>query len=186
LQSTTDILNILNDGGIILFPTDTIWGLGCRVDNIDAVKRIFAIKKRDFSKPFPLLVDSIEMLKNYVERIHPRIETLLTYHQYPLTMIYPQAKNLGTPAIHESGSVAIRLVQDEFCALLIKELGVPIVATSANYSGDPFPANFDEINPKILKEVDLVIQHRQNEKIKGQPSVIANYDEAGNLNFIRN
>lgn len=186
MQSLTDILNTLESGGVILFPTDTIWGLGCCATNNDAVKRIFAIKKRDFSKPFPLLVSSIEMLRDYVQDIHPRIETLLSFHEYPLTLIYPKAKNLVPPAIDASGSVAIRLVKDEFCAQLIEKLGVPLVATSANFSGDAYPANYKKINLDLLNEVDLVVKHRQEEKSKGQPSVIAKYDQEGNLQFLRN
>lgn len=185
MQTKQDIIDALHQGQIILFPTDTIWGLGCRVDNIDAVKRIFAVKSRDISKPFPVLVSSITMLKEYVEHIHPRIETLLTFHEYPLTVIYPKAKNLVPPSIDKSGSIAIRLVQDDFCADIIEKLGVPIVATSANIGGEAFPQNFSEISEAIKKQVDLIVSYRQEEKTKGKPSIIAKYDKQGNLEFLR-
>ncbi len=125
------------------------------------------------------------MLKTYVENIHPRIETLLQYHTYPLTLIYPHSKNLDFPLKHASGSIAIRLVQDDFCQKLIEEIGVPIVATSANYSGNPSPLNYSNISEKLKREVDLVVNHRKDEKTKAKASVIAEYDEEGNLNFLR-
>ncbi len=185
MQSIADIAKKLNNGGLIIFPTDTIWGIGCRIDKLDSIKRIFAIKKRDFNKPFPIIVDSVEMLKQYVEDIHPRVETLLNLHAHPLTVVYPKAKNITAPVAHETGSVAIRIVKDPFCNALIKETGIPLVATSANFSGEPFPNNFSEIDVNLLELVDLVVDHRQNEKSKGKPSVIASYDDKGELEFLR-
>lgn len=185
MQTQQDIIDAFRNGKVILFPTDTIWGLGCSIHNLDAVHRIYTIKKRELSKPFPILVDSIEMLKEYTNNIHPRVETLLTHHTYPLTLIYPEAKDIDPPVADVSGSIAIRIVQDSFCAELIRKIGAPIVATSANLSGESFPRNFSEISEDIKSEVDLVVAYRQDEKKHGEPSIIAKYDHQGNLNFLR-
>ena len=125
------ITTTLENSGLILYPTDTIWGIGCDATNEDAVQRIFDLKKRPYDKPFVILVNSIEMLKNYVEHVHPRIETLLIHHIQPLTMIYDRAKNLPAISQHKSGSVAIRVVQDSFCKELIGQFGKPLIASSA-------------------------------------------------------
>jgi L-threonylcarbamoyladenylate synthase len=185
MQTFNDIDEALQEGKVILFPTDTIWGLGCRVDKPEAVSRIYEIKQREKTKPFPILVNSIAMLKEYVMSAHPRIETLLTYHEYPLTVIYPKARNLDSSLTHESGSIAIRLVQDEFCKSLIDKQGVPLVATSANIAGEAFPQNFTEISEEIKSRADIIVDFRQNEKKAAKPSIIASYDPDGNLEFIR-
>ena len=122
----------LEDGGLILYPTDTIWGIGCDATNPEAVQKIFDLKNRSHDNPFVILVNSIAMLKEYVEHVHPRIETLLIHHVQPLTMIYDQAKNLPSIACSKEGSVAIRVVQDSFCRELISQFGKPLIASSAN------------------------------------------------------
>jgi len=185
MESIEDIVRILNNNGVILYPTDTIWGLGCRADNHEAIQRIFTIKKRDLSKPLSVLVSSVSMLHDTVADIHPRIETLLLYHEKPLTLIYNQAKSILPPVADESGSIGVRLTKDPFCVDLIEALGVPLVSTSANYSGKPFPVNFDGIDKNLLKEVDLVVTHRQGETKEAEPSVIARFDKEGELDFLR-
>ena len=180
-----DITAILEKGGLILYPTDTIWGIGCDATNPQAIEKIFELKKRDISKPFVLLVDSISMLKDYVEHVHPRVETLLNYHVKPLTMIYDQAKNLPSIAQGGDGSVAIRVVLDPFCKELISHFGKPLVSSSANVSNQPFPANFGGISSEIISGVNYVAKWRQGEKQLNQPSVIAKLSEKEELVFLR-
>jgi len=180
-----EIVTILEDSGIILYPTDTIWGVGCDACNPVAIERIYNLKKRERSKPFVLLVDSIEMLRNYVNSVHPRIETLLSFHSRPLTVIYEQGVNLPENAMASSGSVAIRIAKDNFCQQLIKTLGKPLIATSANISAEPFPANFGEISSEIIQGVEYVVHHRRDDKEERTPSVIIKYNQKGDLTFIR-
>ena len=179
------ITTTLENSGLILYPTDTIWGIGCDATNEDAVQRIFDLKKRPYDKPFVLLVNSIDMLKNYVEHVHPRIETLLMHHVKPLTMIYDRAKNLPPISQDKSGSVAIRVVQDSFCKELIGQFGKPLIASSANISDKPFPANFGGISSDVITGVDYVVKWKQGEKKLSQPSVIAKFSEKEELVFLR-
>ncbi len=179
------ITTTLENGGLILYPTDTIWGIGCDATNEDAVQRIYDLKKRSYDQPFVLLVNSIEMLKNYVEQVHPRIETLLLHHVQPLTVVYDQAKNLPPVAHAPDGSVAIRVVQDSFCRELIHQFGKPIVASAANIIGKPYPANFGGISSDVITGVDYVVKWKQGDKQLGQPSVIAKFSEKEDFIFLR-
>ena len=186
-EKQTSIIDVLTSGGLILYPTDTIWGIGCDACNESSIDKIFQLKKRDPSKSFILLVDSIEMLKDYVVEVHPRIETLLSHHVQPLTVIYEQAKNLPKNAQATDGSVAIRVVQDSFCRNLIAQFGKPLIATSANVSNEPFPTHFGNISSTILTGVDHVVNmhHQSNSKEKVQPSVIVKMAPNGELDFLR-
>jgi len=180
-----DITKVLQDGGTILYPTDTIWGIGCDATNAEAVHKIFTLKNREITKPFVLLVDSIEMLTNYVVHLHPRIETLLMHHTKPVTVIYDEGKNLPDISVAADRSVAVRVVLDTFCKELIGKFGKPLVATSANVSNQPFPANFGGISSDILSGVDYVVKWKQGEKIQSQPSVIVKLSEKEELIFLR-
>jgi L-threonylcarbamoyladenylate synthase len=179
------ITTTLENGGLILYPTDTIWGIGCDATNEVAVQRIFDLKKRPYDQPFVILVNSIEMLKNYVEHVHPRIETLLMYHIQPLTMIYDQAKNLPPIAHAPDGSVAIRVVQDSFCRELIQQFRKPLIASAANIIEKIYPANFGGISSDVITGVDYVVKWKQSEKKIGQPSVIAKFSKKEELVFLR-
>jgi L-threonylcarbamoyladenylate synthase len=181
-----EILNVLRRGDTILFPTDTVWGIGCDATNEEAVEKVSAIKKRPSSKAgYVLLVDSIEMLKNYVLHVHPRIETLLGYHERPLTIIYDEGVGLASNVLAKDGSVAIRVVKDPFCRELIMQFGKPIVATSANVSNEPMPTNYGEISSDVLEKVDFVVKVKQDSKEHGEPSIIARLNEFEELDFIR-
>ena len=180
-----DIITILENGGTILYPTDTIWGLGCDAMNEKAIEKIYSLKNRPKDKPFTILVNSIEMLKTYAPDIHPRVETLHTYHVLPLTLIYEESIELPEILLGKNKSAAIRIVKDEFCHQLIRSFGRPIVSTSANISNEPYPNNFGEISSPILKGVDYVVRHRQEEKQAQKPSILARYDENGELIFLR-
>ncbi len=176
---------ILHEGKTILYPTDTIWGLGCDATNADAVKKIFEIKERSPEKAFILLVDSIEMLKNYVKKIHPRVETLLVYHKRPLTLIYKEAINLPDISQSKDKSVGIRIAIDPFCQRLISTFGKPIISTSANKSNEGSPKFYDEISQSIKTEVDYIVDHRREDREPKEPSIIATFDKNGELNIIR-
>lgn len=181
-----DIITILKNGGSILYPTDTIWGIGCDALSEEAIKKVYQLKERPEDKPLTVLVDSIEMLKKYIPDIHPRVETLHTYHKLPLTLIYENALEFPDLLLGNNRSAGIRIVKDEFCCALIQAFGRPIVSTSANISNEPFPNNFGEISSPILQGVDYVVRHRQEEKNNPQPSVVARYDQNGELIFLRN
>lgn len=175
----------LRNGGIILYPTDTIWGVGCDACNETAVRKVFALKKRPIEKTAVLLVSSVEMLGHYVTDIHPKIYTLHDYHTRPVTVIYDHPQNL--PAIHiaAEGTVAIRIVQDEFCKGLIDALGAPIVSTSANIGGEPFPSNFAEITDAVKEGVDYIVKYRQTDLEEREPSVIIKLSDKEEFDFLR-
>lgn len=175
----------LRKGHVILYPTDTIWGLGCDFTNESAVKRIYEIKNRDENQPFLLLVDSIEMLKRYVARIHPRIETLLVYHEQPLTLIYKSPIGIPNYLLSKTNTVAIRYVKHRFCQELITHFGKPIVSTSANRSGETFPKNYRDISKTILQQTDYIVQYAQDDLTENAPSVLASYNAKGELEFLR-
>lgn len=179
------LVPVLESGGLILYPTDTIWGIGCDATDAAAVDKVFELKQRPKNKPFVLLAADTEMLKNYVEHLHPRLETLLQYHKRPLTLIYDRAKNLPPNCIGADGTVAIRIPQDEFCRDLIAAFGKPLVASSANISNEPFPAFFGEISSQVISGVDAVADHRRWDKSPHEPSVIARLDERDELVFLR-
>lgn len=185
IDTMTEVNVILEKGGTILFPTDTIWGVGCDACNAKAVDKIYKLKQRDPSKPFILLADSVEMIKKYVKQVHPRIDTLLIHHVRPLTVIYDDAQNLPDNVIAQDGSVAFRVPQDSFCRALIQSYGRPLVATSANVSGQPFPSKFGSISSDIIQGVDYVVKNARKEEIDSEPSVIVRLDKRGELDFIR-
>ncbi|MEM1324612.1 MAG: L-threonylcarbamoyladenylate synthase [Bacteroidota bacterium] len=178
-------IHTLQSGGTILFPTDTIWGVGCDACNASAVEKVYEVKERDRSKPFILLVDSVDMLKQYVHHVHPKIETLIAYHERPMTVIYDRAKNLPANAISEDGSVGIRIPHDDYCRYLIRSFGKPLVATSANISNEPFPNNFTAVSERLKKRVDFIVSHRQQEQQLNDPSVIVKLSKKGDLEFLR-
>jgi L-threonylcarbamoyladenylate synthase len=180
-----EILTVLKHGGIILYPTDTIWGIGCDATNEAAVEKINDLKNRKNKNGYVLLVDSLETLKNHVAHVHPRIETLLHFHDRPLTVIYDEGMGLASSVLGKDGSVGIRIVKDAFCRELIRQFGKPLVATSANVTGQSFPSHYGEISSAILEKVDLVVRYKQDHKEKGEPSVIVRLNEFEELDFIR-
>jgi L-threonylcarbamoyladenylate synthase len=178
-------LETLKNGGLILYPTDTVWSIGCDATNPDAVDKVYELKKRDRSQPFILLVSSVEMLKKYVESMHPRVETLLAYHVRPLTVIYERAINLPQNVFAPDGSIGIRVVRDEYCQRLIEAFGRPLVAANANVSGEPQPSHFGEVSSAIIVGVNHVVKHRQMDKEMNEPSVVARVGEGSELEFLR-
>ena len=179
-QEIENAIKSLKNGGVILYPTDTIWGLGCDANNDEAIKRIFKIKKRLESKLLICLVSDKEMLKSLNLKI-PNIN--LT--QYPTTIIYSNAQGVSKLLINKiDNSTAIRIPKDKFCQKLIKRFGGPITSTSANLSGDPFPKNFLDINNEIINSVDYIVNLRKEETMIN-PSKIYKIGKSGNIIKIR-
>ncbi|MBN2698055.1 MAG: threonylcarbamoyl-AMP synthase [Bacteroidales bacterium] len=178
-------LEILQDGGTILYPTDTIWGLGCDASDPEAVGKIIRIKKRDDRKSMLVLIDDAARLSSYVEEIPGMAFTLIQITDKPLTIIYPGAKNLAANLIAEDGSAGIRITPDPFCRTLIKKLGRPLVSTSANLSGEPAPSAFSEISGQIRQQVDYVVDWRRDESFRTAPSSIIKFDRKGVITIIR-
>ncbi|MEJ7609995.1 MAG: L-threonylcarbamoyladenylate synthase [Ferruginibacter sp.] len=178
-------LTVLNTGGIILYPTDTIWGIGCDATNEKAVQKIFSLKQRAESKSMIILVADEESILQYATPLPEAMQKLIAEYKVPVSMIYLNAKNLATNLIADDGSIAIRIIKDEFCNVLIRTFGKPIVSTSANISGQPFPENFKTISPEIKKGVNYVVAHRQDEESPSAPGRILKWTEAEGLTVIR-
>jgi L-threonylcarbamoyladenylate synthase len=177
-------LEALRKGGVILYPTDTIWGLGCDATNDDAVRKIFRIKQRNDEKSMIILLDHTDKLYEYAEV--PEIAlNLLQVADKPLTIIYPGARHMSESLIAGDGSIGIRIVQDEFCIRLLRKFGRPIVSTSANISGEAYPTEFQKINNQIISSVDYVVKFKQNDHLQGKPSGIIKLGIHGEVKVIR-
>lgn len=166
------VLEVLRSGGVILYPTDTVWGLGCDATNEKAVKRIFEIKKRVDSKALLVLVDSPAKIQAYIEDVPDMAWDLIEFTEKPLTIIYPDAKNLAANLIAEDKSVGIRVTNEAFSKSLCAQFRKPIVSTSANVSGEPTPANFSQISEEIKLAVDYVVNFRRDDLSKPKSSSI--------------
>jgi len=175
----------LRKGATLLYPTDTIWGLGCDAFNQNAVQRIYEIKNRDRDKPCILLVDNISNLKMWVKHIHPRVENLIHYYKKPITIIYEASHLLPSYLTSENNTVAIRVANDPFCKTLIQQLNKPIISTSANIQSEPFPNSYLEISEIIKSEVDVIVDQSYENKENTSPSVMIRFDEEGELIFLR-
>ena len=176
---------MLKAGKTILYPTDTIWGIGCDATNSAAVKRIYEIKKRDDHKALIILLDDINKLNLYVVKVPDIAWQIVEYSEMPLTVIYPKGKNLAPELMGENGSIAIRVTKDDFCKKIIHKLQKPLVSTSANISGEAFNGNFSDISEEIKKGVDYTVNYRREEKIKATPSRIIQLELDGEIKFIR-
>ena len=172
------------EGNTILYPTDTVWGLGCDATNELAVDKIYKIKHRAESKSLIILVNSIDMLKQYVEYVPQEALDLLKEAKRPTTIVYPRPKNLAKNVVAADDTVAIRIVKHEFCENLIKEFGKPIVSTSANISGEPTPKSFEEISQAILDSVDYVVDLHHDSK-NDKSSRILKINTDGTIEVIR-
>ncbi len=178
-------VEVLRSGGTIAYPTDTIWGIGCDATNQDAVKKVFELKKREESKSLIVLLDEADKLGKYVKVIPEVANDLLEHTESPLTIIYPDVMNLAKNVIAPDGSAGIRIVQDEFCRLMIRTFGKPVVSTSANISGEPAPDSYSSISEEILNGVDYVINLRRAEKTTNKPSRIIKLAVNGEFSIIR-
>lgn len=182
---TIPTTQILKEGKILLYPTDTVWGLGCDATNPDAVARIYQIKQRSESKSLIVLVSNLSMLQEYVATIPVSALAYLQVPHYPTTIIYPQAQKLAPNAIAADGSVAIRIVQDNFCQQLINDFGKPIISTSANISGAPTPKYYKQISPEIIAQCDYIVPYKQEDTTIKKPSRLISFDTSGELIILR-
>ena len=175
----------MNEGGVILYPTDTIWGIGCDATNEEAVRRVYEIKQRSDSKAMLVLVDSPVKVDFYVQDVPEVAWDLIEVADQPLTIIYSGARNLASNLIAEDGSVGIRVTNEEFSKRLCQQFRKAIVSTSANISGQPSPANYSEITEELKSMVDYVVGYRQEEMGHPKPSSIIKLDKGGVIKIIR-
>ena len=176
---------VMNKGGVILYPTDTIWGIGCDATNEEAVKRVYEIKKRADSKAMLVLVDNAVKVDFYVNQAPEVAFDLIELATKPLTIIYDDAKNLASNLIAEDGSVGIRVTSETFSNQLCYRFRKAIVSTSANVSGEPSPATFEDISEEIKGAVDYIVQSRQNERTVSKSSSIIKLGKGGQVKVIR-
>lgn len=168
----------------ILYPTDTVWGIGCDATNEKSVAEIYKIKNREASKSLIILVDSLEMLSKYIENIPYNVKEVLATATKPTTIIYKNPIGIAKNCIAEDQTIAVRIVQNDFCQKLINQLGKPIVSTSANVSGEPTPKSFSEISKSILDSVDYIV-NLQQEKITTASSRILKITDENQVEVIR-
>ncbi len=183
-EEITKALTVVKNGGIILYPTDTVWGIGCDATNYDAVKRIYKLKKRQDSKALICLVNNYSMLERHVDNVPNMAYTILDIAIKPTTIIYDAPAGVAENLIADDNTLAIRVINNKFCEKLIKFLKKPLVSTSANISGELTPKSFKEISEEILKGVDYVV-NLPNEKSKAQPSTIIKLSNSGMVKIIR-
>ncbi|GGK54059.1 MULTISPECIES: L-threonylcarbamoyladenylate synthase [Flavobacteriaceae] len=184
LQEIKNSLETLQQDKVLLYPTDTVWGIGCDATSEPAVKKIYNIKQRAESKSLIILVDSVEMLQHYVPTISNKIIKLLTTTSKPTTIIYNKPKGLAKNVVAADNTVAIRIVQNKFCQELIAQFGKPIVSTSANVSGNETPKSFKEIEESILNSVDYSV-NLQREAVNEKSSTILKVAENGDISVLR-
>jgi L-threonylcarbamoyladenylate synthase len=175
-QEVQNSLQVLRNGGIILYPTDTVWGIGCDATNEEAVQKIYALKKRSDSKSMIVLVAEERDILQYVAAPDLSVFNFLQQQLRPTTVIFEGAIGFAENLIAGDGSIAIRIVRDKFCRHLVKRLGKPVVSTSANISGQPTPQTFREIGEEIKAGVDHIVQWRQDDNAPAQPSQIIKWE----------
>jgi len=178
-------LETLRNGGLILYPTDTIWGIGCDATNAEAVQKVFALKGRAQEKSLIVLLHNENQLGSYVQEIPEVAYQLIEYAERPMTIVYSNAKNIATNALAEDGSIGIRIVKHPFCEQLLQRFRKPIISTSANLSGELSPSSFDTIAEEIRTGVDYVVEYGQEQASDGKSSTIMKLDPSGKFEFIR-
>lgn len=177
-------LAILKKGGIILYPTDTVWGLGCDATDREAVKKIYRIKQREESKSMIILVSSFTMLKKFIPVIPEQLMTVLNEAERPTTVIYKNPSGLADNVVAGDQTVGIRLINEPFCTALIEAFGKPIVSTSANLSGQQSPSCYADIPVSLLNQVDYVVNLHRDKK-EHRASAIIRWNEKGELEYLR-
>ncbi|MFD2873879.1 L-threonylcarbamoyladenylate synthase [Mucilaginibacter ximonensis] len=178
-------LKIIQEGGIILYPTDTIWGIGCDATNTEAIQKIYKLKQRAESKSMIILLDTDAKLPSYIREVPELAYNLIEYAEKPLTLVMPGARNISPALIAVDGSVGIRVAKHPFCEGLIQRLRKPLVSTSANISGSPSPQYFSQIEQEIIDGVDYVVDIDQHSKEIKTPSTIMRLEADGKFEFIR-
>jgi L-threonylcarbamoyladenylate synthase len=185
LELYKEAVTHLKKGDTVLYQSDTIWGLGCDARNEKAVEKLFQLKQRPENKSFIVLISKIEQLSEYVVEIPELTWNLVEYAEKPLTVIYPKGKNLAPNLMGADGSIAIRLVKDDFCKGLVYRMERAIVSTSANLSGQPSPNSYSEISPEIINNVDYILKNPKGENLNAQPSQIVKLGLYGEFEFLR-
>lgn len=172
-------------GGVILYPTDTVWGLGCDASNAKAVERVFEIKRRADSKALIILVGSVDDLWRYVDDVPEVAEQLIEVADRPTTIIYDHGRNIAQNAMAEDGSVAVRVTSEPFSSQLCRQFRRPLVSTSANVSGQPAPATFAQIPDEIKAQVDYIVKARRSDAKRSKPSMIIKISSDATFKIIR-
>ena len=188
MQMDDDIqecLKVLNSGGIFLYPTDTVWGIGCDATNEKAVEKIFSLKKRNEEKSMIILVAHEEDIALYTNDDNAVIFDYIKGVYKPTTVIYDNAKDVAANLINKDGSIGIRIVKDDFCIKLIQAFGKPIVSTSSNISGFPPASFFEDIDIEIKNGVDYIVQHRREDLTPSAPSAVIKVGDDGKIFVIR-
>lgn len=175
----------LKNGGLILYPTDTIWGIGCDATNAEAVEKVFALKGRDPQKSLIVLLHNDNQLASYVNDIPEVAYDLIEYTETPLTIVYSNAKNLAPNVIAADGSIGIRIVRHPFCEQLLQRFRKPIVSTSANISGEVSPAHFDEISEQVKSGMDYMVAYGRQGNKNNKSSTVMKLDPSGKFEFLR-
>ncbi|HTN47136.1 MAG TPA: L-threonylcarbamoyladenylate synthase [Flavipsychrobacter sp.] len=178
-------VRILQEGGTILYPTDTVWGLGCDAFNEQAIDIIFSIKQRPKEKSLIILLADARDILQYVAAPPPDIVAIAEGFEEPTTIVYDGALEFPENAVHESGSIAIRVTKDPFCKALIKRFQKPIVSTSANLSGAPTPSIFSMMDDRIISQADYVVKYRQDDMTIRTPSRIVRINDEGTIQQLR-
>jgi len=178
-------VEVLKTGGIILYPTDTIWGIGCDATNDNAVDKVYALKQRPSEKSMIVLIAEAKDIFKYVAAPPPDIITIVEEFDRPTTVIYENALGLASNVVKNDWSIGIRVTNDLFCKALIKRFGKPIVSTSANLSGDLSPSIYKEINSAIVTGVDYVVRYRQEDVRPAAPSLLIKINDEGSITVLR-
>lgn len=178
-------VSLLKKGKIILYPTDTIWGIGCDATNSKAVQRVFKLKDRDKSQSMIILLDDEAKLSKYVKEVPPIAYDLIKNSNSPLTIVYPLAKNISKKLIADDGTIAIRIVKGRFTSEVIRKLDHPLVSTSANVSGQPAPRTFNQISEEVIENVDYVVEHFRGNTKTLKASTIIKLEPNGRFVILR-
>lgn len=184
-QDIKESIQVLNTGGTILYPTDTVWGLGCDATDEHAVSKIFDLKQRSAAKSLIVLLADAKDILQYVAAPHPDIIAIVESFEKPTTVIYDGALGFADNVVNEDGSIAIRVTEDPFCKALIKRFQKPLVSTSANISGQPAPAVYSMVDDSIKSGVDYSVLYRRDDDTVKPPSRLVKIDDDGNLIIIR-
>lgn len=176
---------IILRGGTILYPTDTIWGIGCDATDQAAVQKVYHIKQRPDHKRMLVLVSGMAMLSRYLHTVPEEAKKIIRSAVKPTTIIYPGGKDLAPNLLSENGSIGIRITADPFCLQLIEWTGRPIVSTSANITGNPSPALYSQVERTVRDQVDYVVNWRQEESTPATPSAIIELNENGKVTILR-
>lgn len=178
-------VSILDDGGVILYPTDTVWGIGCDACNPAAVEKVYRIKNRPDSKALITLVGSVGDLHRWVEDVPPVAGEMIAASERPVTVVFDKGRGLAPNLLAADGSVGLRVTSELYSRALCERLGRPVVSTSANVSGEPSPAFYAEISPEILSRVDYVASFRRDDTVPRQPSKVVKISSDGTVKILR-